>query len=366
MTCTGRVIKRSGLKRLIRAVLEPFAKVFRLFFDPRFEQLGVRMDEQFAVLWSSLIQSQEESRAVAESVAETLTFLNRNTREFSAALAAVTEPGGPLDQLSSRTDQLSERIESLERQITAVPEALGSMGQRDAALLNRAESHTGFGAEKGLWFNPPVTLRYSAGKVELGDINERIVEMPFVFEQMASLELGARVLDVGCAESTVSSSLASLGYQVTGIDLHAYPFIHPNLITVMSPIEDWDCPEAYFDGVVCLSSIEHFGLGVYGEEETEGLDVLAMERISRWAKPGATLALTTPFGHYRVNAQQRTYDMPSLNRLLAGWKIEVLHTAIRLEDGTGWQVVDGERSFDDVAESRHPAVILVAAQRMAE
>jgi SAM-dependent methyltransferase len=368
------------LKRLIRAVFEPFAKVFRVFFDPRFDQLGSRLERRLDDMSSSVIHAQEEARAVAEAVVEVLTFLNRNTREFADSLAEVTDPGGrldrasseldrassELDRVSSELDRLINKVESLERHITAVPETLDLLGQRDAVLLNHAESHTGFGASKGLWLNPPVTLRYSAGDVELGDINERIVEVPFVFETMADLEVGSRVLDVGCAESTVAFSLSSLGYDVTGIDLHPYPFKHPNLTTIVSAVEDWDCPEAYFDGIVCVSSIEHFGLGVYGEEETEGLDVLAMERISRWAKPGATLALTTPFGRYQVDAQQRTYDVPSLNRLLVGWKIEDLHTAIRLEDGTGWQVVDGERSFDAVAESRHPAVILVAAQRMAE
>jgi len=357
---------RSGLKRLIRALLEPFARIFRVFFDPRFDQLGTRLEERLDELSRAVDQTQEESRAVADAVAESLTFVNRNTKEFSRSLAEFTQPGGPLDRLGSELDRLINKVDDLDRHVTAVPEGLGFLGQRDAVLLNHAESHTGFGAERGLWFNPPITLRYSAGNVELGDINERVVEMPFVFEKMANLKPAARVLDVGCAESIVAFSLASLGYQVTGIDLHPYPFSHPNLTTVVSDIEDWDCPEAYFDGIVCLSSIEHFGLGVYGEGETEGLDVLAMERISRWAKPGALLALTTPFGRYGVDAQQRTYDMPTLNRLLAGWKIEVLQTAIRLEDGTGWQVIDGERSFDDVAESRHPAVILVAAQRKAE
>ena len=357
---------RSGLKRLIRALLEPFARIFRVFFDPRFDQLGTRLEERLDELSRAVAQTQEEARAVAEAVAESLTFVNKNLREFSASFAELSQPGGSLDRLDTRIESLNNRSDGLVRQLTAVPQSLDTLGSRDAVLLNRGESYEPFAGEKGLWFNPPITLRYSVGDVELRDINERIVEVPFVFRTLTKLAVGARVLDVGCAESTVAFSLASLGYEVTGIDLHPYPLPHPNLSMVVSAIEDWDCPDGYFDGIVCLSSIEHFGLGAYGEEETEGLDVFAMERISRWAKPGALLALTTPFGRYGVDAQQRTYDMPTLNRLLAGWKIEVLQTAIRLEDGTGWQVIDGERSFDDVAESRHPAVILVAAQRKAE
>ena len=335
--------------------------MFRIFFDPRFEQLAARLEGRISDLETAGNQTRDESRAMGEAVAEVLTFLNRSIRESSAALSEVN---AQVDSFRVPLSEVKSELEELKRHVTAVPEGLASLGQRDAILLNHAESHDGFGAEKGLWFNPPVTLRYTAGDVELGDINERIVEMPFVFEKMADLALGARILDVGCAESTVAFSLASLGYEVTGIDLHPYPFRHPNLTTVASAVEEWDCPDSYFDGIVCLSSIEHFGLGVYGEEETEGLDILAMERIARWAKPGALLALTTPFGQYQVNAQQRTYDKPALRRLLAGWDIIEIHTAIRLDGGDGWQVVDGERSFDQVAESRHPAVVLVAAQKV--
>lgn len=354
------------MKRFVKAVFEPFAKFFRWFFDPRFDQLGTRIEGRLDELSNLSQQTQTEANALSEAIAETLTFLNRNNKELAAALADVTEPGGRIDRLSRELQRLIGKVEDLDRHVTAIPEGLDSLGLRDSVLLNHAESHTGFGAENGLWFNPAVNLRYSTGNVQLGEVNERIVEVPYVFEAMAGLDIGSRVLDVGCAESTVAFSLASLGYEVTGIDLHPYPFRHPNLVTVTSAVEDWECPEAYFDAIVCLSSIEHFGLGVYGEDETDGLDILAMERISLWARPGAILALTTPFGQYTVSSQQRTYDMPALNRLLAGWKVDDIHTAIRLEDGSGWMVVDGARSFEDVNDVRHPAVILVTAQRLAE
>ena len=82
-------------------------------------------------------------------------------------------------------------------------------------------------------------------------------------------EPGSTVLDVGCSESLVPLEFASLGYSVTGIDLRAYPLHHPNLQTFATPLEDWDT-DATFDVIVCLSSIEHFGLGTYGEEAVDG------------------------------------------------------------------------------------------------
>jgi hypothetical protein len=350
----------------MRAIFEPFAKFFRWFFDPRFEQLGARIEARLDELSTQATRSEADSHALSEALTESLSFLNRNTMDLNASITELTELRGRVQEMESSLVRLIDEVGDLERHLTAVPEGLGFLERRDSILLNRAESHNGYAAEKGLWFNPAVSLRYSTGNVELGAINERIVEVPFVFERMADLDLGARILDVGCAESMVAFSLASMGYEVTGIDLHPYPFDHPRLTTVVEAVENWEWPDGYFDAIVCLSSIEHFGLGVYGEDEQDGLDVRAMERITRWARPGAVLALTAPFGRYNVGSQQRTYDMPSLTRLLAGWKVESLRIAIRMKRGVGWTVIDGELDFEDADVGEHPAVILVSAEKLAE
>jgi SAM-dependent methyltransferase len=355
------------VKRVIKAILEPFAKVFRVFFDPRFDQLGTRLEGRLDEIDNSNSRAIDESRATVDAITESLTFLNRNAKESAGALNAITQAGGRFDQLEGslkrHDSRLGELVQSLERHVTSVPQSLESLQARDAVLLNRGESYEPFAGERGLWFNPPITLRYSAGDVEVRDINERIVEVPFVFETIGILETGARILDVGCAESTVSFSLASLGYDVTGIDLHPYPLRHPNLTSVATPLEEWKCSDAYFDGVVCLSSIEHFGIGAYGEDQSEGLDKVAMEMITRWAKPGAMMALTVPFGPYRVTDVQRVYDLETLNRLLEGWTIKDFRTALRLADGSGWSVVQGDRVFGSDEVDIHPAIVMVAATR---
>jgi hypothetical protein len=87
-----------------------------------------------------------------------------------------------------------------------------------------------------------------------------------------------------------------------------------------------------------------------------------MERIREWSKPGAVLALTTPFGEYRVQGQQRIYDMPALEKLLVGWDIEQISIAVRMDVGRGWQVVAHAHDFEAAAEGEHPAVALVAAR----
>src|SRR5438128_10791201 len=52
---------------------------------------------------------------------------------------------------------------------------------------------------------------------------ERVVEIPFVFQNLA-LPKGSKVLDFGCNGSPVCLHFDSLGYRVTGVDLHSYHF----------------------------------------------------------------------------------------------------------------------------------------------
>ena len=61
-----------------------------------------------------------------------------------------------------------------------------------ARLLNRANSHDGFAAQRGVWFNPPILVQYEAGNAFIRHVNERIAEFPFVFRALSSVPSGAR------------------------------------------------------------------------------------------------------------------------------------------------------------------------------
>ena len=79
---------------------------------------------------------------------------------------------------------------------------------------------------------------YEPEKVELRWVNERVVEIPYVFRALAGVDSGARVLDVGASESSVCLSLATLGYQVTAIDPRPNPLSHERLEVIEGRIED--------------------------------------------------------------------------------------------------------------------------------
>ena len=91
--------------------------------------------------------------------------------------------------------------------------------------------------------------------------------------------------------------------------------------------------------IVCLSSIEHFGLGTYGEEAVEErLDHRAMQILLDRIEPDGLLVLTIPFGETEVTPVQRMYDRGDLDVLLEGWVIDTIDVAVPAEQG--WVVVD--------------------------
>jgi len=268
------------LKRIARFVLEPFAKVLRKFFDPRF----FKLESQIATTNETLEAVLASDVAMRDAITVT------NTR-ISGIEAYLQDAQAKLDFL-------------LDAARSAMPSSTEQLGGSDADLLNHAESHRGFRSQAGLWFNPPDVVRYSAGTVELG-----------------------------CSESLIPFDLASIGYRVTGVDLREYPLDHPNLTTIATPLEDWDSEET-FDVVVCLSSIEHFGLGTYGEEaSSERLDHTAMQLLLDKTKPTGVLVMTIPFGETDVTPVQRMYDRDDIDELLSGWAIDTFEVAVPAAQG---------------------------------
>jgi SAM-dependent methyltransferase len=251
-------------------------------------------------------------------------------------------------------DQLPE---AADRVVGAAEGTRLPIGPGTADFLNWATGHTGPAAQAGVWVNQAVNLFHHDGTVRVGEVNERIVEVPWVMGLATSLAPGSLVLDFGATESTVSLSLAALGLDVIAADLRPYPFTHPRIQSLVGPIEQWDGPDRPLDAVMCVSALEHVGLGAYGESETSGdLDRQIVERFARWLKPGGEIAFTAPYGRWQVDELQRVYDADHLDALFAGW--EITARAICLQTGADrWERVEQEPEW---STGEHGVVLLRA------
>lgn len=298
---------------------------------------------------------------VDEDLHQTLSLLGRAIDDLGNKVELLTEQGGG-GATARHTNVLSERLEQISRRVglstfdVAAQGQLSQLSEYDAAVANYSNAHNGWAAQAGLWFNPPLSVAHAEGGVALSHVNERIAEIPFVFRQLSGLQPGCRILDVGSTESTVSLSLASLGYRVTAVDPRPYPLSHPGLTPFQGPIADLTA-SGEFDAVVLLSSIEHFGIGAYDLDDEDDADLAAMEKVWEVTRAGSRLVLTTPFGDAPTTALERTYTPERLGSLLRGWDVDEQSYLTRVSP-TEWQ---WRRELEDVRGGSH--VVLVSATR---
>lgn len=145
-------------------------------------------------------------------------------------------------------------------------------------------------------------------------VSEQAVEVPFVFRQIRSSD--KKVLDFGAFESMLPLQLAALGHDVTVWDQRPYPFRHQRLHVICEDIlKAHSVPLASFDVVMSISTIEHLGLGNYGDTVATSGDEAAVQALWRMVKPGGRLIVTVPAGVHSVQRGYRIYDEENLNRV---------------------------------------------------
>lgn len=121
---------------------------------------------------------------------------------------------------------------------------------------------------------------------------ERVIEIPWILGRIRNLPRSTRILEVGCV---LGQSLARLGYNVDTVDLSSSPTRDvPRWHIIREDICRLDAAGAY-DAAVSISTLEHIGLGHYGDPVQPDGDRRAVERIAAALKPGGHLYVTTPF-----------------------------------------------------------------------
>jgi SAM-dependent methyltransferase len=150
--------------------------------------------------------------------------------------------------------------------------------------------------------------------------------------------------------------------QITGIDWRACS--GPGTV-IRGDVLVEDFPEASFDVIVGISSIEHIGLGHYEHDplDVDG-DVHAMQRAARWLTPGGWIYADVPYGQtYAVyDSAHRQYDEAALEQRLCGPGMTIAdrwYTSGSAWPATGSRLV--ARTDLDLSHFNYVAVVLMKA-----
>lgn len=133
------------------------------------------------------------------------------------------------------------------------------------------------------------------------------------------LPAGARVLELGCCETDFSHWLlqADPAIQLTGVDVNdAHDF---RGAFVKGAAEAQDFPPNSFEAVICLGSLEHFGLGFYGDPVNPRAQQQVAWKIGNWLVPGGWWYYDVPWtpeqSYVTENRHFRVYDDAALMAL---------------------------------------------------
>jgi SAM-dependent methyltransferase len=201
-------------------------------------------------------------------------------------------------------------------------------------------------------------------------INERVAEIPFAIKHLSVLPVASNVLDIGCCESPMPLMEAGLGLRVTGYDFREYPYVHPNLTFSHGDICRMPFPDETFDAVVCLSTVEHLGIGFYKDPKmVEGADIQGVKEALRVLKYGGRLILSAPVGKKQMTEYQRIYDLASFNKLFQG--LSVLEEKFFVNSRSGedspnwWEEVNSAdvESIDDASGATVAVAMAVALKK---
>lgn len=138
---------------------------------------------------------------------------------------------------------------------------------------------------------------------------------------------GTRILEVGAHDEAISNMLSDAGWNVRGIDLREYnpndsdnkgakPALNYNYLRAdFCNTDSHHLSNRWYDTIIAISCIEHFGLGTYQEgPPAPYYDVIAMRMAWQLLREGGHCYVTVPYGRefLQVGTHWRVYDAVAL------------------------------------------------------
>ena len=190
-------------------------------------------------------------------------------------------------------------------------------------------------------------------------ISERIIELPLFHQWVGKIfpKPKGKFLEIGHVASSTSLELASLGFDVTAIDLRDYPFTHKNLESIKGDFLNHSF-DKQFDCIFSLSTIEHFGFSLrYGGEDKPDnhLDEAAFKKISELLTSDGKVIVSFPYAKAFVpDVWFQVYTRNDIESKL-GRYFKIEESRFYRRDDNEWTVV-ADRNNDPV--SPHDGVAL--------
>ena len=147
----------------------------------------------------------------------------------------------------------------------------------------------------------------------VGITSERLVEYEFVARNLVSSKKQAAILDIGSGSSLLAKAIGELGkgkWQVFRIDI-AESNCDARMDARMTGFR-----KEVFSQVICISTIEHIGIGINSGEEDDDGDLKTVKEILRILKKGGSAIISVPYGKIK-KLNYRVYDRHALSRLVA-------------------------------------------------
>jgi SAM-dependent methyltransferase len=129
---------------------------------------------------------------------------------------------------------------------------------------------------------------------------------------------GKKIGIIGSAEPWYESVVLAYGGHPITVEYNKIETDDPRL-TLMT-VEEYEKSPVQFDAILSISSIEHDGLGRYGDPIDPWGDIKAMQKMKQMLKPDGLLFLAVPYGSdYLLWNAHRVYGSLRMPLLLSGW-----------------------------------------------
>lgn len=182
-------------------------------------------------------------------------------------------------------------------------------------------------------------------------ITERVVEYPLTFQALPAKP--TNILDIGSGNSPLPYHLACVGHSTVAVDFHPYPMHHPNLTALRCDATRLPLKDATFPYVTAISSLEHFGLGGYGDPVLVNGPLKVRTEILRVLEPGGMLIVSLPVGVERKlgKLNPQSYHVLSreyLQSFVEGFRIQLIRFFHHIEHT--WMPCSESEAFERDSE----------------